>query len=80
MRTTITLDSDVAERIRQRMRETDKSFKETVNELIRKGLAFGSAPPRKPFRVKTRGLGLKPGLSLDNVEELLDQVEGPARP
>ncbi|MBT9586627.1 DUF2191 domain-containing protein [bacterium] len=80
MRTTITLDEDVVERVREHMRANNHGFKDTINDLIRKGLSFSAPATRRPFRVKARPLGLKPGLSLDNIEELLDQVEGTARP
>ena len=80
MRTTITLDEDVVERVREQMRATNHGFKDTINDLIRKGLSLSTPVARSPFRVKSRALGLKPGLSLDNVEELLDQVEGTHRP
>jgi Arc/MetJ family transcription regulator len=79
MRTTLTLDDDVAAKVRAMMRRTGKSFKATVNELLREALAPRRAPQRhEPFRVEARDLGaLKPGLTLDNVAELLEQVEGP---
>ena len=55
------------------------AFRAVVNETLRRGLvqAVGK-PPRQRFRVKVRDLGrLRPGLSLDNIGELLDHVEGP---
>jgi hypothetical protein len=36
-------------------------------------------PISKPFKVVPRDLGLPPGLNYDNVEELLDILEGPYR-
>jgi hypothetical protein len=77
VRTTITLDEDVARHITQRMRETGASFKETVNDVLRLGLIEARNPsPAKPFQVKARSLGLREGLSYDNVEDLLDQLDG----
>ena len=78
MRTTLTLDDDVAARIEERCRRTGHSFKCVVNELLRAGLHAESAPARKPFRVEARDLGLRPGVNLDNIGELLEQIEGPA--
>ncbi len=80
MRTTLTLDADVAAKLEEEMRATGKSFKQAVNETLRMGLlARREIQPRKPFRVEARNLGTYPGLNYDNVEELLDQVEGPWR-
>lgn len=79
MRTTLTLDEDVAAKLKAEARRVGRPFRAIVNETLRRGLASRQgATPRKPFKVKARDLGLKPGLSLDNVAELLDQVEGPA--
>lgn len=79
MRTTLTLDEDVAAKLQAEARRSGHSFKETVNETLRRGLLASPAkPPEGPFRVKTRDLGrLQPGLSLDNIASLLEQVEGP---
>jgi hypothetical protein len=80
MRTTLTLDEDVASKLQSESRRSGRSFREVVNETLRRGLAQKtSAPSSAPFRVATRDLGeLRPGLSLDNVNELIEQVEGPA--
>lgn len=78
MRTTLTLDDDVAVKLKAESRRVGRPFKEIVNETLRAGLANRrAASPRTAFRVEARDLGLKPGLSLDNVAELLEQVEGP---
>lgn len=82
MRTTLTLDDDVAYGLRK-MQETEptKSFKEIVNETLRKGLRNGSVSEgkKKRFRVEPFNLGLRKDLSYDNIEELLDVIEGPNR-
>jgi len=78
MRTTLTLDDDVAAKLKSEVRRTGKSFKEAVNDVLRLGLTRrrgNAAAP--PFRVVTRDLGsLQPGLSLDNVSDLLERAEG----
>lgn len=80
MRTTLTLDDDVRAKLEAEMRKTGRSFKETVNEVLRVGLnARGEAKPAKPFKIYARDLGTRPGINFDNIEELLDQIEGPMR-
>ena len=79
MRTTLTLDEDVAEKLKAQSRRAGRSFRDIVNETLRQGLASRRGTTRRlDFRITARDLGgLKPGLSLDNVAELIEQVEGP---
>jgi len=79
MRTTLTLDEDVAARLKAEARRAGRPFREVVNETLRLGMANRARPrARKPFKVVARDLGeVRPGLSFDNVAELLEQVEGP---
>ena len=80
MRTTLTLDDDVAAKLKAESRRGGRSFRDVVNETLRRGLASQRVTSRRqPFKVEARDLGdLKPGLSLDNVAELIEQVEGSA--
>jgi hypothetical protein len=78
VRTTLSLDEDVASLLNKEMRRSGKSFKEVVNHFLRLGLLAPKQPNRKPFVVTPRPLGLPPGLSYDNVEELIEALEGPA--
>lgn len=76
MRTTLTLEPDVAERLRQETRRTGKPFKQTVNEALRAGL--GVQRPSRPaerFVVKTYDLGVRPGVDLDRINQLVDELE-----
>ena len=78
MRTTVTLDEDVAAKLRAEARRTGKPFKTILNESLRVALSTGRGRGRPaPFRIEPRDLGnLRPGLSLDNIGELIDLVEG----
>ena len=79
MRTTLTLDDDVAAKLRALARRTGVAFRQVVNDALRRGLAQPRpTAPRERFKVKVRDLGrLRPGVSLDNVAQLVEQVEGP---
>jgi hypothetical protein len=77
VRTTLTLDDDVAKLVRREVRRSGASFKAVVNRFLRVGLTTSGQEPRKRFVVRPRPLGLPPGLSYDNVEELLEALEGP---
>ena len=78
MRTTLTLDEDVAAKLKAESRRAGRPFREIVNETLRRGLTSRrAAAQRQVFTIKARDLGLKQGLSLDNVAELIEHVEGP---
>jgi len=78
MRTTLTLDDDVAAKLDADARKSGRSFKETVNYYLRLGLNMRrSAKNRKPFKIRARSLGLRPGLNYDDIWGLIEQVEGP---
>jgi hypothetical protein len=77
MRTTLTLDPDVAAKARKSAAKLGKPFKEVVNAALRIGLEQINAPAvSKPYHTKPRPLGLRKGLNYDNVSELLAQAEG----
>jgi plasmid stability protein len=78
VRTTLTLDDDVAAALRAAMKKHRRPLKAVVNEALRVGLDTidRRRAPRKVFQ--TRGFNLGPNLvgSLDNVEEVLSRAEG----
>lgn len=74
MRTTVTLDPDVAARLSAVARERGVSFKVALNEAVRSGLDVASVPAR-PYRVPARPLGLRPGVDLDHALRLAADEE-----
>jgi hypothetical protein len=72
------LDDDVARLLEKESRRSGASFKHVVNYFLRLGLMASKRPRQKPFTVAPRKLGLPPGLTYDNVEQLLEALEGPA--
>ncbi len=76
MRTTLTLEPDVAKRLQIEMRRTGKSLKAAVNEALRLGLGLGGKAPRTPrFQVEAHAFGFKPGVDLDRLNQLVDELE-----
>ena len=77
MRTTLTIEDDLAAILKKKASEQGHSFKEVVNGLLRAGIAAsGDHPaPRKPVIVATRPLGLRPGYDPDKLNQLVDELE-----
>ena len=77
MRTTLTLDDDIARILKRRARELDRPFKEVVNATLRNGLAKEDLPvASKPApKVVPRNLGLKAGIDPDKLNQLVDELE-----
>ena len=78
MRTTLTLDDDVTKLLHRELRRSGASLKATVNHFLRLGLMASGKREQKRFVVHPRALGLPPGLSYDNVEDLIETLEGTA--
>lgn len=73
MKTTLTIDDDVAAQLKRLQREREISLKDLVNDALRRGLHDMSAPRRKskPFRTRTFNAG-KPLIDgIDNIAEVL---------
>jgi hypothetical protein len=74
MRTTVTLDQDVAAKLKQAARDRGVSFKEALNSSVRRGLSSTETTPR-PYRLPVRRLGAKPGVDLDRALRLAGELE-----
>ncbi len=77
MRTTLTLDPDIAAKAKEGAAKLRKPFKEVINAALRVGLDEILAPPAaKPYRTNPRPMGLRRGFSYDNISELIASAEG----
>jgi hypothetical protein len=74
VRTTVTLDPDVAAKLREVAHESGISFKEALNSNVRRGLESTGAKPRH-YRVRPRRLGARPGIDLDKALALAGELE-----
>ena len=77
MRTTLTLDDDVAAELERLQRSRDMSWKELVNDTLRRGLRDMSGRPKKrpPFETRAYSMG-KQLINIDNTAEALAYLEG----
>jgi hypothetical protein len=77
MRTTLTLDDDVAAQLRRVLKARHATFKEVVNEALREGLKqLEMPPPRRAYRTPSVSLGRCLVGSVDDVAEALALAEG----
>jgi hypothetical protein len=74
MRTTVTLDPDVAAKLQQVTRERGISFKTALNDAVRSGLS-GSAPSTRRYRMASRPMGVRKGVDLDHALRLAGELE-----
>lgn len=76
MRTTVTLEPDVARRLREVVRNEGINFKEALNSVLRRGLDHAMAKPSaEPFRTVPEDMGVLSHLNYDNIGDLLELAE-----
>lgn len=75
MRTTLTLDDDLAGILRRKSRELEEPFKEVVNAAIRKGLAENLKDKKHAVVVRPHDFGASPGIDMDRLNQLVDELE-----
>ena len=76
MRTTLTIEPDVAMEIERRRRLAGGSLKRVINSLLRKGLrAEAEAPPTKPYRSETFDLHFRPRIDPLKLNQLVDELD-----
>lgn len=77
MRTTLTIDDDLAGILQKKASQQGHSFKAVVNDLLRAGIAASSDSPlpRKRIKVTAKPLGLKAGYDSGKFNQLVDELE-----
>jgi len=76
MRTTVTLDPDVAERLKELAHQRRASFKETINDVIRRGLGAQAVDDDlPPFVVEPHQAAFRPGIDVGKLNQLADEVD-----
>jgi len=77
MRTTVTLDADVAAQIEAERRRSRRSFKDVVNDALRRGLAQPSTQPKRQGSVtRPVTLALRATPDVADISEAITQAEG----
>ena len=79
MRTTLTLEADVARLLEEETHRSRKPFKQVVNEAIRRGLTqrlTAGLPAR--YQVEPHRTSLRPGVDAVSFNKLADELEDEA--
>lgn len=77
IRTTVTLDEDVSERLKFESQSRGLSFRETLNELLRTALLHAAnPPPKRTLKITPIHMGFRAGLNHDSIAALLEYGEG----
>lgn len=76
MRTTLTIDDDLAGLLKRRARELGVPFKDVVNRTLRAGLGEQAKPRRHPApKTIPHSFGFRAGIDLDKLNQLADELE-----
>ena len=75
MRTTLTLEPDVALKLKKKMADEKLTLKDAVNRTLRAGLEAPQPGKRARFKVAPHSFEFKPGIDLDKLNQLADQLE-----
>ena len=78
MRTTLSLEDDVAALLERIRKARGSSLKEIVNEALRQGLREMNTPSRrkKPYQTRSASLGRCLVGTIDDVSEVIAAAEG----
>jgi len=76
MRTTLTLDADVAADLKRRAKRTGRPFRQVLNDAVRAGLLAQDAPRPRRYRLRPVSMGGPlPGINLDKSLQLAADLE-----
>jgi hypothetical protein len=79
MRTTLTLDDDVAAMLKRMRAESSGDYRQLVNHLLRNALQQAAKPkqPREPYRTPSTDAGRCKIGSIADIQHVLSEAEGP---
>ena len=75
MRTTVTLEPDLAKKVKALANRRKLSFKQALNEVIRRGLTLPDRQQQPRFTVQPHAGGFQPGIDPGKLNQLVDQLD-----
>ncbi len=75
MRTTLTIEPEIAERLRQEVALGKRPLKAIVNEALKRGLGLEASTLQQPYRVRPHSSRFLPGVDAGKLNQLADELE-----
>ena len=75
MRTTLIIDDDLGAALKEQAKRTDQSFKQVVNDALRRGLSSVLPEVAPAYRVQPLDSGFKPGVDPLRLNQMSDELE-----
>ena len=75
MRTTLTLDDDLAAALKEQARRTEQPFKQVINDTLRRGLSPALAETGPGYQVRPHNSGFRPGVDPLRLNQINDSLE-----
>ena len=75
MRTTLSIDPDVADRLRQELPAAQRSFKQIVNDCLRGGFGLKSEKLKSKFRIEPHSSQYVPGVDRLKLSQVVDELD-----
>ncbi len=80
MRTTLTIDDDLAEALKEQARRADQPFKQVVNDTLRRGLSAAPNTTEPDYKVKPHQSGFRTGVDPMRLNQLDEPYEAARSP
>ena len=76
MRTTLSIDDDLAESVEKLRARENLSLREAIDQLLRAGLrSIADSPGARPFTGPVFDSGLQPGIDPHRMNQLADELQ-----
>jgi hypothetical protein len=75
LRTTLTMDPDVAERLKRETASSQQSLNQVINESLRIGSGIQWKPTQKRFKFNAHNSGYRPGVDRVKLNQIVDELE-----
>ena len=75
MRTTLIIDDDLGAALKEQAKRTDQSFKQVLNDALRRGLSSALPEAAPAYRLRPLDSGFKPGVDPLRLNQMSDELE-----